>query len=79
MAELEPYPTPSGVEAATKDAAKRAASTDPSLTISERIRLAYFDRFLSRVFWHPGEHAGAALQHPFRDGALGPSWRDRVA
>jgi Nucleotidyl transferase AbiEii toxin, Type IV TA system len=50
LAEIEPYSTPAGVEAAIKDAAKKATSADPSLTISERIRLEYFNRFLSRVF-----------------------------
>lgn len=50
LADITPYPTPAGVEAAIKDAAKRAASADPSLTTNERIRLAHFDRFLSRVF-----------------------------
>lgn len=50
MADANPYPTPGGVEAAIKDAAKRASAADPSLTTNERIRIAYFDRFLSRVF-----------------------------
>jgi len=50
LAEANPYPTPGGVEAAIKDAAKKASAIDPSLTAGERIRMAYFDRFLSRVF-----------------------------
>ncbi|MFI5623335.1 nucleotidyl transferase AbiEii/AbiGii toxin family protein [Nocardioides sp. NPDC051685] len=50
MADLKPYSSPNGVEAAIKDAARAAAKTDPSLTINERIRLEYFRRFLSRVF-----------------------------
>lgn len=50
MAEPEPYSTARGVENAIKDAAKRAASEDPSLNINQRIQLEYFNRFLSRVF-----------------------------
>ena len=50
MAEPEPYSTPRGVENAIKDAAKKAAAADPSLDVNERIRLEYFNRFLSRVF-----------------------------
>jgi hypothetical protein len=50
LAEIGPYPTAAGVEAAIKDAAKRAAAADPSLNINERIRLEYFNRFLSRIF-----------------------------
>lgn len=50
MAEPEPYSTPRGVENAIKDAARRAATTDPALDVNERIRLEYFNRFLSRVF-----------------------------
>jgi len=50
LPDVEPYPTAAGVEAAIKDAAKTAAAADPSLTINERIRLEYFNRFLSRVF-----------------------------
>lgn len=48
--EFEPYPTPAGVEAAIKEAAKRAASAEPSLGTDHRIRIEYFNRFLSRVF-----------------------------
>lgn len=50
MAEVGPYSTAAGVEAAIKDAAKKAATADPSLTTTERIRLEHFNRFLSRVF-----------------------------
>lgn len=50
MAEPEPYSTPRGVENAIKYAAKRATAADPSLDVNERIRLEYFNRFLSRVF-----------------------------
>lgn len=50
MADIEPYPTAAGVEAAIKDAAKKAATADPSLNVNERIRLEHFNRFLSRVF-----------------------------
>lgn len=51
----EPYPTPAGVEAAIKDAAKKAAKTDPSLDVNRRIQLEYFNRFLSRVFSEGGD------------------------
>lgn len=50
MADVEPYPTVAGVEAAIKDAAKKAVAADPSLNVSERIRLEHFNRFLSRIF-----------------------------
>lgn len=50
MTEREPYPTPGGVENAIKDAARKAATADPSLDVNTRIRLEYFNRFLSRVF-----------------------------
>lgn len=50
MSDVERYATPAGVEAAIKDAAGKAASADPALTVHERIRLEYFNRFLSRVF-----------------------------
>lgn len=46
----EGYTTPTGVEAAIKDAAKKARISEPSLGVSERIRLEHFDRFLCRVF-----------------------------
>ncbi len=50
MSVPEPYPTPRGVEAAIKDAAKNAAEADPSLDTNKRIQLEYFNRFLSRIF-----------------------------
>ena len=50
MDEPQPYPTAKGVEDAIKEAAKRASADDPALTTNERIRLEYFNRFLSRVF-----------------------------
>ena len=50
MADVEPYSTAAGVEAAIKDAAKKSATADPSLNTDERIRLEHFNRFLSRVF-----------------------------
>ncbi|MDA8101844.1 MAG: nucleotidyl transferase AbiEii/AbiGii toxin family protein [Nitrospiraceae bacterium] len=50
MPEHEPYPTPASVENAIKHAAQRAASLDPSLGVSKRIELEYFNRFLSRIF-----------------------------
>ena len=50
MGEPEPYPTAKGVEHAIKAAAKRASADDPALTTDQRIRLEYFNRFLSRIF-----------------------------
>jgi hypothetical protein len=50
MADEEPYPTAAGVESAIKAAASAASKDDPSLTVTERIRLEYFRRLLSRVF-----------------------------
>lgn len=51
MAQInEGYRTARGVEDAIKAAAKRAATADKSLNINERIKLEYFNRFLSRVF-----------------------------
>lgn len=50
MAEPPAYPTPAGVESAIKDVAKATSAADPSLDTNERIRLEYFNRFLSRVF-----------------------------
>ncbi len=50
MTDPEPYSSPRGVEDAIKDAARRAASADPSLDVNRRIQLEYFNRFLSRVF-----------------------------
>ncbi|SFJ13151.1 Nucleotidyl transferase AbiEii toxin, Type IV TA system [Nocardioides psychrotolerans] len=48
--EIQPYPTSAGVETAIKEAAKKAAAADSSLDTNERIRLEYFNRFLSRIF-----------------------------
>lgn len=50
MTEFEPYTSPRAVESAIKEAAKTAAVADPSLDVSKRIQLEYFNRFLSRVF-----------------------------
>ncbi|SDT64278.1 nucleotidyl transferase AbiEii/AbiGii toxin family protein [Jiangella sp. DSM 45060] len=50
MSDGEPYPSAAGVDAAIKDASRRAALADPSLSVNERVRLEYFRRFLSRVF-----------------------------
>ncbi len=50
MTEPEGYVSPGAVEAAITAAARKAFAADPSLTIQERIRLEYFNRFLSRVF-----------------------------
>lgn len=46
----EPYSTARGVESAIKEAATKAAQADPSLDVNKRIRLEYFNRFLSRIF-----------------------------
>jgi len=46
----EAYATPSGVEAAIKEAARKASTGDTSVSVSERIRQEHFRRFLSRVF-----------------------------
>lgn len=50
MTKPDPYATPKGVEDAIKAAARAARAADPSLSIEERIRLEYFNRFLSRIF-----------------------------
>lgn len=50
MESPEPYSTARGVEAAIKDAARKANKTDPSLDTNKRIQLEYFNRFLSRIF-----------------------------
>ncbi|WP_125099371.1 nucleotidyl transferase AbiEii/AbiGii toxin family protein [Leucobacter chromiireducens] len=60
----EPYPTARGVESAIKDAAQKAARTDSSLDVSQRIQLEYFNRFLSRVF-----SAGDASEWVLKGGA----------
>lgn len=54
MADQEAYATAAGVEAAIKEAARKAAGTDPSLDVNKRIHLEYFNRFLSRVFSEGG-------------------------
>ncbi|HET7398150.1 MAG TPA: nucleotidyl transferase AbiEii/AbiGii toxin family protein [Intrasporangium sp.] len=64
MTEPEHYPSASGVEAAIKDAAKKATAADPALSVNERIRLEYFNRFLSRVF-----SEGADSEWLFKGGA----------
>ncbi|PID50936.1 MAG: hypothetical protein CR980_01025, partial [Propionibacteriales bacterium] len=50
MKKSDPYASPSAVEAAIKNAAKQAWKLDPTLSISERIRMEYHNRFLCRVF-----------------------------
>ncbi len=50
MDEPQPYATAKGVEDAIKAAAKRASAGDSALTTDQRIRLEYFNRFLSRIF-----------------------------
>lgn len=50
MTERVPYPTAGGVETAIKDAAKKAAAADPSLSVAKRVEVEHFNRFLSRVF-----------------------------
>lgn len=50
MGSTEPYATARSVEAAIKNAAKRAAKAEPSLSTSTLIQLEYFNRLLSRVF-----------------------------
>jgi len=51
----ERYSSPRAVEAAIKSAAQKAHAEDPSLDVAERIRLEYFDRFLSRIFASPDD------------------------
>lgn len=46
----EPYKSAAGVEAAIRDAARRAFAVDKSMSTQDRIRQEYFRRFLSRVF-----------------------------
>ncbi|WP_261625003.1 nucleotidyl transferase AbiEii/AbiGii toxin family protein [Nesterenkonia marinintestina] len=46
----EPYSTPTGVESAIREAARNASRQDHSLGTDMRIRLEYFNRFLSRIF-----------------------------
>ena len=56
MSEHERYTSAKAVESAIASAARTATAADPSLTVQERIRLEYFNRFLSRVF---SESAGS--------------------
>lgn len=44
------YSSAAGVEAAIRDAARKAHAVDASLSITDRIRQEYFRRFLSRIF-----------------------------
>lgn len=46
----EPYSSAAAVEAAIRDAARRAFATDGSMSTQDRIRQEYFRRFLSRTF-----------------------------
>ncbi len=46
----ERYTSAAGVEAAIRDAARKAAAIDPSIATGDRIRQEYFRRFLSRIF-----------------------------
>ncbi|WP_136709571.1 nucleotidyl transferase AbiEii/AbiGii toxin family protein [Agromyces sp. H66] len=46
----EPYRSATAVEAAIRDAARRAFAADKSMSTQDRIRQEYFRRFLSRVF-----------------------------
>lgn len=46
----DPYKDPRSVEMAIKEAAKAMNAADPSVSVNERIRQAYFDRLLCRVF-----------------------------
>ena len=46
----EPYPDARAVEMAIKTAAQATFVVDSSVSVSERIRQAYFDRLLCRVF-----------------------------
>lgn len=50
MSETDAYATARGVESAIKEAARKAAAADASLTVGKRIQLEYFNRFLCRVF-----------------------------
>lgn len=46
----EPYTTAAGVEAAIRDAARKASAADPSISTGDRITQEHFRRFLSRIF-----------------------------
>jgi hypothetical protein len=49
MPEAVPYASAKAVDDAIKQAARNAAA-DASVSVTDRIRQAYFDRFLCRVF-----------------------------
>lgn len=50
MPESGPYASAKAVDDAIKQAARNAAAVDSSVSVTDRIRQAYFDRFLCRVF-----------------------------
>lgn len=50
IGESESYSRARAVEAAIKEAAKKAALASPTIDTNRRIHLEYFNRFLSRVF-----------------------------
>ncbi len=50
MSDAGAYTSAKAVDDAIKQAARTAATTDPSVGVADRIRQAYFDRFLCRVF-----------------------------
>lgn len=50
MPEAGPYTSAKAVDDAIKQAAKNAAAVNPSVSVTDRIRQTYFDRFLCRVF-----------------------------
>lgn len=55
------YASAGGVEAAIREAARKAAKADPSTTIGDLIAQEHFRRFLSRVF-SEGNHSGWILK-----------------
>lgn len=61
MTTPEPYGSPAATEAAIREAARRATTASPGHSVSERIRLEYFHRFLSRIF-HDEENSGWMLK-----------------
>src|SRR5699024_10133502 len=50
LTERESFATSGGVETAIKEAARKAAGSDPSLDVSKRITLEHLNRFLGRIF-----------------------------
>lgn len=50
MPEHGPYPSARAVDDAIKQAAKNATLADTGVRLTDRVRQAYFDRFLCRVF-----------------------------